>query len=193
MRRILVVLILCCVFFSGCSFFKQDKIDVVVSIPSLVEIVKKVGGNKVNVYSIVLEGANPENDFINEEDLLMIEDSDLVFLIGDLKIEKEIRGIAKSKTNTEIISLAQNLKEDNYYWLSPKKMNKTVDIIYTKLSEKDSRNSDYYKKNSKNYIKLVEELERHIVKLLPVRTDINVYFYESEKWQTFSKDYVIIA
>lgn len=172
MKKVIGVLsaILICFGLIGCTGSNKNtneqtndnKVNVVVSIYPLEQFAKMIGGDKVNVLTLVGTGQEPHDFEIKPADFKELASSD-IFVYNGLGLEhwldKVKDQLKDSKTlmvdsSNGIDVIKEGDKIDPHIWLSLKDATIQANNIKNALIEKDPSNKEYYEKN---YDKLKEE------------------------------------
>ncbi|MCY6369781.1 metal ABC transporter solute-binding protein, Zn/Mn family [Clostridium ganghwense] len=179
----LLILVVVCIAFSGCSKEKTSsntktpnkKIPIAVSIVPEETFVKAVGGNLIDVVTMIPSGQSPEN-FQPTPDLIeKFSKSELYFPIGVPTEKSSILPKAKDlNSDLKIVNLAKEVskvypdrefapeKRDPHIWLSPKRVKIMINIIKDELSKIDPNNKSVYEKNAGEYIQKLDKLDSDI-------------------------------
>lgn len=160
-------------FFVGCQSAKtaennkdSGKVDVIVSIEPLREFTQIIGGDKVNVKSMVPNGTEPHDFEPKTQDLLELNKSK-VFVYNGLGMEHWIDQVLNTIENKEVKIVdaskgAEVLKEgdkvDPHLWLSLDGAKVESQNIKNALVEVDPTNKDYYEENFNNFAKQLDSL-----------------------------------
>lgn len=156
----------------GCSGAKdkteqktdEDKLNVVVSIYPLEQFTKMIGGDKVNILTLVGPGQEPHDFEIKPADFKELTNSD-IFVYNGLGMETwldEVKAQLKDSKTVMVDSskgvdvIKEGDKVDPHIWLSLKDATIQANNIKDALIEKDPNNKEYYEKN---YNKLKEEFD----------------------------------
>jgi zinc transport system substrate-binding protein len=151
------------------------KIQAVATIFPVYDFARIVGGDKVKVTLLLPPGSDAHNFEPKPEDILKISKSDL-FFFASFEMEHWAYKIIKAAAeNTNMVAIEtgngavlipltegdddeKNLsKFDPHIWLDMDNAQKMVDNIASAFIKKDSRNSDYYLKNAREYkLKLID-------------------------------------
>jgi zinc transport system substrate-binding protein len=175
-------MLVCVIFLYSCDSNVEDstaksesKINVAVSIIPEETFVKEVGGDKVNVTTMIPSGQSPENYAPTTDIMEELSNSSLYFSIGvptedanilpkmaDFNKEIKIVNIADEVSKVYSERKFASGERDPHIWLSPKRAKVMVETIAKELSSVDPNNADYYKTNSENYIEELDKLDEDI-------------------------------
>lgn len=181
----------------------QGRIEVVVSIYPLKDIVEQVGGDKVRVDFIIPPGASPHTFEPKPSDMEKLNRAKAIFLIGgglEFWSEKVIKSLSK-RPKVEILSKGLPLlKEDHghgerekeifdpHIWLDPIIVMAMVDRISDTLIDLDQSNKAYYIQKTMVFKKELERLHLRITESVKgFRTREFVTFHSA--WNYFSRRY----
>lgn len=172
MKKVMGVLgaILICFGLIGCTGNNKnsneqtdnDKLNVVVSIYPLEQFTKMIGGDKVNVLTLVGAGQEPHDFEIKPADFKELASSD-IFVYNGLGLEEWLDKVKDQLKDSKTLMvdssngvdvIKEGDKVDPHIWLSLKDATIQANNIKNALIEKDPTNKDYYEKN---YNKLKEE------------------------------------
>ncbi|EGT3615845.1 zinc ABC transporter substrate-binding protein [Clostridium perfringens] len=174
-KKLLIVFLglIMATFFVGCQSTKtaenkkdDGKVDVIVSIEPLREFTEIVGGDKVNVKTMVPNGTEPHDFEPKTQDLLQLNKSQ-VFVYNGLGMEHWINQVLNTIENKEVKTVdastgADVLKEgdkvDPHLWLSLDGAKVEAQNIKNALVEVDPENKDYYKENYKKFAEKADSL-----------------------------------
>lgn len=174
LRKILLLLILLPTILSACQPAKETgkeehKLNVVATIFPVYDFARNVGGDKINITMLLPPGADAHHYELRPGDIIKVSKTDIL-LFTNFDMEPwtyQIINAADRNTNmlaTEtgngavLITLNQEEKHDEHIsgfdphiWLDMDNAQKMVDNISAAFIQKDSRNSDYYKENARDY------------------------------------------
>ena len=147
----------------------QSRIKVVASFYPIYEFIKKVGGNNVNISTLIPIGVEPHNFEPTIQQIQNAESADLIVYNG-AGLEKWIQKIdSKFKVDA---SQGLNLLEGNdsesasaydpHVWLDPVLAKKEVENIRDALVKVDPANSQYYQSNANKFIAELNNLDNKI-------------------------------
>ena len=172
-------------------------IIVVVTIPPQAEFVKRVGGEKVAVITMVPQWANPHTYEPTPAQLMNVSKAKMYVKMGS-GIEFEIAWMDKIKSINEnmlivdcskgIELLKEDEKADPHIWLSPKNAKIIVENICEGLVQIDPANSTYYEQNKEAYLKELDALDKEISQILS-KTSAHKFIVYHPAWSYFARDY----
>ncbi len=179
----------------------EDKLVVAATIFPIYDLVKEVGGEKVEAYLILKPGASPHTFESVPSQVKALQSASLFFYNG-LSLDDWAKDIGKD-SSAELIDLSNyvdlmDYKEaddhhdhhdhsdiDPHYWLSPNNGKKMIEAIANYLAQKDSSNSDYYQNRAQEYM---TDLDNRIIAwqdgLLDLETRDLVVFHGA--WNYFA-------
>lgn len=187
--------------------FSAGKFNVVVSIYPLMDIVRQIGGDKLNVDFIVPAGASPHTFEPAPSDMIKLSRARVLVIIGagfeywadkavraagrkDLKVLVLSKGMALIHDEHEEVGSKSHRHEaaDPHIWLDPLLTIEMVDKIKSVLVEMDGKNSTYYEERAGAFRRELNALHLKIVESLRhFRTREYVTFHPA--WNYFSKRY----
>ncbi|MCX5846045.1 MAG: zinc ABC transporter substrate-binding protein [Deltaproteobacteria bacterium] len=160
----------------------RKNIKVVTTLFPLYDFAKNIGQQKAAVSLLVPPGVEPHNFEPRPNDITRIQDSDLLIFTGkymepwvdnllkglDTKrltvvdTSKDITLIRRTDSHDEAEHTHQEESgsPDPHIWLDFSNAVKMVDAITTEFIAKDPQNKDFYAKNSHEYKKKLEELDK---------------------------------
>lgn len=174
MKRFLALLLLVIMLLLvGCTekININDKLTVATSIPPVAQFIEKVCKDKVDIITLLPNGASPETYEPTFKDKQALYNAKLFFSIGVPmeensiipSLNEDIKNIELYKTVNEHYSdLYDDKHRDPHIWLSIKRAKIIVDIIANEMSVIDAANADFYKTNAAEYIKELNILETEI-------------------------------
>ncbi|NOX71971.1 MAG: zinc ABC transporter solute-binding protein [Candidatus Micrarchaeota archaeon] len=149
----------------------NDKIEVFVSILPQAEFVEAIGGEHVNVHVMIPPGASPATYDPSPSSLAKLSEADVYFRIGYIPFEKaHMKAIESVNPSMKIVDTSNGINlryEENggvdpHIWLSPKLVEKQVEIIARTLKDLNPDNAGEYEKNKDAYILRLEKLHEDI-------------------------------
>lgn len=189
---------------------QSGKLDIVVTNSIIFDITKNIGGEKINIHSIVPTGRDPHDYEPLADDVKKTEEADLIFYNG-INLENggnawfnKLLKNANKKENSDAFAVSDGIdiiylngdkvagKEDPHAWLSLYN-----GIIYAKNIEKnlvvkDPKNKAYYKKKLDKYVSKLNALnEEATKKFKDIPKDKKVIVTSEGCFKYFSKAYDI--
>ncbi len=143
----------------------SPKLNIVASFYPIYEFVKQVGGNKVDVESLIPVGVEPHDFEPTIQQIQNAERSDVVFFNG-LGFESSWLNRINNENPVDT-SLEANVTKngntiDPHIWLDPILVKNQVRIIEDELVKLDPTNTDYYRNNAINFTRALDSLDAHI-------------------------------
>ena len=152
----------------------DGKVKVSVTFNALCEFVEAVGGDKVEVSTIIPTGTEPHDFEPKAQDLVALSEAQ-VFVYNGLGMEnwtEDAIAAANNEnlisvdastgvtpiTNTEEEEVAEHGQYDPHIWLSLKCAETEVTNIKVALQKADSANKDFYENNCADFIAKLESL-----------------------------------
>ena len=145
------------------------KIKVTTTTTMLTDLVKTIGGDKVEVTGLMGEGVDPHLYSASAGDIEKLGNADII-VYGGLHLEGKMTEIFENLTsqNKNILNVGDKLDKskihlvdqntpDPHVWFNTELWEKEAEAIEAELSKFDPKNSEYYKENLKKYkVELVE-------------------------------------
>lgn len=146
----------------------EGKVNVVVSFNPLREFTQAIGGDKVNIVTIIEGGVEPHDFEPKAKDLKSISNAD-IFVYNGVGMESWVDKVLKNINNKEIIvvdsskgaNLIKTSDGENYdphIWLSLKEAKTQSNNIKEALIKADSSNKEYYEENYKEFADKLDKL-----------------------------------
>lgn len=171
------LLVIPVIFIASCNSKTSDKkssgkIQAVSTITIIDDIVKNIGGDKVETFSICGVGVDPHVYKAKPNDPKLISESDIVFINGfglEHWIEEMIRNAGGEKevvTVTEGITPMTDEKgygdPDPHAWFNVENVKTYAKNVAKGLIEVDKTNEQYYTNNLNNYLSQLDSLNNWI-------------------------------
>lgn len=182
----------------------SDKLQVVTTTTIIYDLVKNIGGDKIEVQSLMGPGVDPHLYKASEGDLLKLYYSDLLFYSG-LHLEGKMVDVFEKMNlrGWKTYSLGEHLDEkdlissenfggnfDPHVWFNIGFFKKFAEVVTEILSENDPQNADYFKRNNVLYQSQLTELEDEVnglIESLPKEKRILVTAHDAFSY--FGKTY----
>lgn len=154
---------------------KADKLKVAVSIVPQASFVKAVGGDLVQVITMIPPGASPENYAPTPREMEQLSQARVYFSIG-VPAEKDgiLPRLQKDNSAMKLVDLPAQVDKvypaleiapgeaDPHRWMSPRRAQEMVKIIARELAALDPENSAVYQKNAAAYEAELKKLDAEI-------------------------------
>ncbi|WP_192945186.1 manganese ABC transporter substrate-binding lipoprotein MntC [Staphylococcus cohnii] len=187
MKKLLIITMILILFLSACGKGNNDstsqsneKIKVVTTNSILYDMVKNVGGDNVEIHSIVPIGQDPHEYEVKPKDIKALTDADVVFYnglnleTGNGWFENALSQANKSYEDGSVVKVSKNVKplylngakegdeskQDPHAWLSLDNGIKYVEEISKALIKKNDNYKDDIQSNTKDYIAKLEDLKK---------------------------------
>ncbi len=167
--------------FTSCSDkekFKSGKIVAVSSITIISDVVKNIGGDKIETRSICGVGIDPHTYKARPNDPKMISESDIVFINGfalEHWIEEMVSNAGGSKKVVTVTNGLTPMTDEKGYgdpdphaWFNIQNVKTYASNIAKALIEIDKPNVIYYTQNLERYLSKLDSLDAWIKKEIPI-------------------------
>jgi manganese/zinc/iron transport system substrate-binding protein len=155
----------------------QGKLKVTTTIGMIADVVKKVGGDHVQVTGLMKSGVDPHLYKASQGDVKKLGQSQIIFYNG-LHLEgKMVEIFEKMESQKPTVAVSRNIPEkqlrgweggeashDPHIWFNVKHWISATGVIGDELAKIDPAHADEYKKNAAAYIKQLEELDQYALK-----------------------------
>lgn len=181
-KTLLPLLIITLLLSAGCTDKQPQenkKIIVAATIPPLAEFTEKVGGNKIQVITMVPPGMDPHTYEPKPSQLTELSRAEMYVSAGsgiefELAWMDKLRDINKemliinASENITLIQTSDPEEEglDVHTWTSIRNAKKMVENIYQGLIKIDPENKEYYTKNRDDYLLELEALDISLTETL---------------------------
>lgn len=160
---------------------KNDKIQAIATYSIIYDIVKNVGGNRVEVHTLAPVGSNPHEYDPLPKDVQLTTDADVVFYnglnleggnswfekllltAGKTGIEAPVFRVSEGVKPKHLTSKGKESEEDPHAWLDIRNGIKYAENVKKGLIKVDPEHADVYEKNAKEYILKLEKLHDEAV------------------------------
>ncbi len=196
------------IFAARDEFGKNGKLNVVTTVAPLTDIVRNIGGDRINLFGIIPDGTDSHTFEPKPSDAKRFALADLVIVNG-LHLEDPTLKLAEAnlKQGAEIKKLGENTiteqdwifdfsfpKEQGdpnpHLWMNPKYALRYAELTRDWLSARDATNADYYRANFDRYKAVVDRLDagiRQAVQTVPEKNRKLVTYHDS--WAYWAREY----
>jgi ABC-type Zn uptake system ZnuABC Zn-binding protein ZnuA len=197
------------VFAARDSFDKGNgKLNVVTTVAPLTDIVRNIGGDRINLFGIVPDGTNSHTFEPKPSDAKQLAKADLVIVNG-LHLEEPTVKLAEAnlKSGAEIKRLGENTVTETdwifdfsfpreqgdpnpHLWMNPKYALRYAELTRDWLVAKDAKNADYYRANFDQYKARIDQLDagiRRAVQTVPQQNRKLLTYHDS--WAYWAREY----
>ncbi|MFA7314386.1 MAG: metal ABC transporter substrate-binding protein [Candidatus Magasanikbacteria bacterium] len=214
---LIIILFLSLTFFlSGCSVIQtnesaQNKVDsqklkIVASIFPLYDLVKEIGGDKVDVNVILPPGASPHTFEVSTSQIKSLQGTKIFFVNGQ-SLDNWVKDITDSVPGAETYDLSQNVtlqrldesdpnhipdpdqvdttSYDPHYWLNLDNAILIAQAVSNKLSEFNPQNKGYYNINTQDFIEKLQTKDVEWKNKLSSLTNKNIVVFH-DAWGYFA-------
>ncbi len=186
------------------------KLKVVTSVSPITNIVKNIGGDRIDLIGIIPEGSDSHTFELVPSDVVKMNDADLVIIDGlrlEGGMEKVVDETKNKNSQLQLLKLGDNTITENQWiydfsfpkekgdpnphlWLNVVYAMKFANLTKDRLIEMDPKNADYYTINADRYISLLKKLDEGImqaVQTVPPQNRKLLTYHDS--WAYFAPRY----
>ena len=190
MKKLALIILALALFIVGCGGEKQgasDKLQVAASFYPMAEFARNVGGSRVDVFTLVPDGAEAHDWEPSPADLARLGKAQ-VFVYNGV-VEPWAQQALTALSERKILAVQSGLglyeraaevegdehhqhshscthgKQDPHVWISPKTAIVQVERIASALCEADEKNAKYYQDNSAKYVEQLKALDIQLTNL----------------------------
>lgn len=174
-----IIIALLSIFLIGCNDEKpkDGKFQIVATTSMITDLVKNIGGDKVEVQGLMGAGVDPHLYKASEGDVSKLANADMI-LYGGLHLEGKLvevfEKMQKQKISTVAVSDALDKKDligstlfasnyDPHIWFDVKNWEKITQFVADQLSEAQPENKEIFQANAKTYLAELKILEEEII------------------------------
>src|SRR5688572_2644216 len=184
MKRTLLLILITAYLLSACSSgggpelpIAERTLNVVTTTGMIADIVKNVGGDRVQAIALMGPGVDPHLYKASEGDVIRLQEADVIFYNG-LHLEAQMGDVLERMNDFGIKTVAVTDKIDrtllgsppefqgNYdphVWFDVTLWMKAVEQVRDTLMEMDSTSSAMYEANADSYLAALEELHQYVL------------------------------
>ena len=218
MKKFSLILLIIVIFsFSGCGNKLSNnedgkKINVVATIFPQYDFTRQIAKDKVNLKMLIPPGAESHSYEPTPQDIINIQKSDLFIYVGG-ENDEWIKDILNSmdtskKTIISLVDCVNTCEEDfktiapdqeishneskeidEHVWTSPANAKKITEKISETLCKLDSKNSDFYIKNTKEFVNQLSILDNNFKKIVSNSKRKTLVFGDRFPFRYFVEEY----
>ncbi|WBX71476.1 metal ABC transporter solute-binding protein, Zn/Mn family [Tenacibaculum retecalamus] len=175
---------------------ENDKLKVVTTTTMITDLVKNIGGDKLEVKGLMGAGVDPHLYKASEGDVSKLFNADVVIYNGlhlEGKLEEVFEKMQHQNKKTIVVSDVINKKNlinsalfasnyDPHIWFDINNWSKITSYVAEKLTEIDTKNAAFYKQNAKEYLEKLKALNKEIenkINELPIEKRILVTAHDA--------------
>jgi manganese/zinc/iron transport system substrate-binding protein len=204
MRKYIILVFLITVFSCKKEVKDNGKLQVVTTTTMLTDLVKNIGGDKIDIQGLMGAGVDPHLYKASEGDVSTLFNADVIVYNG-LHLEGKLEDVFEKMRhqNKKTIAVSDAIDKatligseyfasnyDPHIWFSITNWEIITQYIVDKLCELDAKNTATYKTNGANYLKILASLKTTIteqVNSLPVEKRILVTAHDAFNY--FGKEF----
>lgn len=205
-----ILLLALLLLLSGCLQTEEadtqtKKLKVLTTVSPLTNIVKNIGGDRIELQGIIPEGVDSHTFEPIPSDVKFLSNADLVIVNG---LNLELPTVRLAEANKKpVLSLADNTiarqewafdrsfpEEDGdpnpHLWLNVKYAVRYAELVRDELIKYDPANKEYYEENANRYLALLDKLDKAVmatVQTIPSENRKLLTYHDS--WPYFAKRY----
>ncbi len=181
-KKIIAIMVTLMLFLNGCTTGKpkssgEDKIKVYASFYPVYFAAEQIGGNRIELYSIIPNGSEPHDYEPSMREIADVESGDIFIYNGvgmepwaeKLSSNLEKKGIKTLNLSqyVDLIKVEEDDDHDDHHhglydphiWLDPINMDKMAHEIMLEFANLDEANENFYKKNYEDFSKRLKDLD----------------------------------
>lgn len=187
------------VFLLGISGFLWGQMNVVCTTGMVGDLVRQVGGDRVKVTTLMIEGVDPHLFKPTRDDVARILKADLVFYSGlhlEGRMEETFEKLSsKGKSITPVTSeipeallLKEGAVVDPHVWMNPALWASCTKTVCESLTKKDPAGATLFAENATRYAKQLQSLETTLRSLIAtIPDDQRVLITAHDAFQYFAR------
>ncbi|MCD8440106.1 metal ABC transporter solute-binding protein, Zn/Mn family [Tenacibaculum finnmarkense] len=154
----------------------NGKLNVVTTTTMVTDLVKNIGGDKIDINGLMGAGVDPHLYKASEGDVAKLFNADVIIYSG-LHLEGKLVEVFEKMEhqNKKTIEISDVIAKDNligsalfasnydpHIWFDITNWTKMTVYVADKLAEIDVKNADFYKNNAKIYLEKLEVLNKEV-------------------------------
>ena len=160
---------------SGEAGAAEGKIQATTTTTMITDLVRQVGGDKVDVTGLMGPGVDPHLYKASQNDVSAMQDADIIFYNGLLLEGKMGDILVKVGQQKPTVQVTEGIPEDMlteppefqghfdpHVWFDVAMWKMTVDPVVKQLSELDPESAGYFEENGERYKKQLDELDASV-------------------------------
>jgi manganese/zinc/iron transport system substrate-binding protein len=175
----------------------NDKVEVTTTTGQVADVVKNIGGDKVEVTSLMGPGVDPHLYQASQGDIKKLHDSDIIFYSG-LHLEGKMGEIFEKMANDKpTVAVANSIPEDMllsansanthdpHVWFDIQVWIHVVDEVEKELTKLLPDNEPLFKENAANYKKELMEMDQYAkeqINTIPKESRVLVTAHDAFKY-----------
>lgn len=187
---------------SGFAAAETARARVVVTTGMIADVVRNVGGERVEVTSLMGTGVDPHLYKPTRTDIAALAGADIVFYNGLLLEGKMTDALMRVATSgRKVYAVTELLGEDYllepeqfaghydpHVWMDPDAWRRTIDVVRDKLTEHDPDGAETYRRNAERYRDELGRLVKYAETVLgSVSKDLRVLITAHDAFNYFGK------
>lgn len=194
-----VLMLTACNSYEKSSSLSQDsKIKVVTTIAQIGEPLSVIGGDRVDVKSLMGPSVDPHLYNATHGDITTLEQSDLVFYSG-LHLEANMVEIFDEMSKTKpVLAIGETIDEelllydeqgvvDPHIWFDLELWQQALEAAVEELKKFSPDDSEYFEQNKRNYFAQLEQLKQEAEKLADIPDEKRVLVTAHDAFGYFGK------
>ncbi|WP_255301513.1 metal ABC transporter solute-binding protein, Zn/Mn family [Bacillus sp. AFS040349] len=151
----------------------SETINVTTTTGQVADIVKHVGGDKVEVTSLMGPGVDPHLYQASQGDIQKLNEADMIFYNGlhlegkmgeifeKMSEDKATVAVGDSIPEDKLLAADDSTAHDPHVWFDIKAWIHAVDAVEEELTKQSPDNEELFKENAANYKKELEDLDAY--------------------------------
>jgi ABC-type Zn uptake system ZnuABC Zn-binding protein ZnuA len=182
----------------------ESRLQVDATTSILTDVVTQVGGEHINVITLIPEDIDPHSFEPTPQDRAALENADLIFSNG-LDLEEFLERLADDAIHQKLITVSDQVQPlqgqgehplDPHVWMDPANVVVWVHAIQASLSQLDPANAAGYQANAAAYTAELDQLDQWLMDTLspiPLENRLLVTDHEALAYFAAAYDFKIIG